>query len=267
MFLISPFLRGGLGNQLFQIGAALGYVEKHPNYKVILDLKKWTTKPISHHTPYLYFDRFIHGIEQANCPNPSLSKEIEGVFNPIKEYDGNIVLWGYFQSALYLPSRQTLLEHFHLTEFDQAYLSQKYQGLLSMSNTVSVHIRRTDYIKFLGPDEQARVEKFIRRAIEQAQKDIHEPVFVFFTDDKEYVRKILPFDAIMINEELDYFDFWLMSQCHHHIVPISTFSWWAMYLSPHTDGYNYVIQPWLKCFNGSNDIYAGLDFLSRLRLI
>ena len=61
-------------------------------------------------------------------------------------------------------------------------------------------------------------------------------VFIF-SDDNEYVTRNfkLPFEHEFVTHNFPdfYEDLRLMTHCKHHIIPNSTFSWWAAWLAQH----------------------------------
>ena len=66
------------------------------------------------------------------------------------------------------------------------------------------------------------------------------PIFFVFSDDIAWVRANIPLPAtatfIDWNQGADsYHDLHLMSQCRHHIIANSSFSWWGAWLNPHAD--------------------------------
>ena len=65
-------------------------------------------------------------------------------------------------------------------------------------------------------------------------------MFFIFTDDWEWVRQNLPAGPEVVHvdhndEKADYEDLRLMTQCRHHIIAPSSFSWWGAWLNPNPD--------------------------------
>lgn len=100
-------------------------------------------------------------------------------------------------------------------------------------NSVSVHIRRGDY---LNPENKAMfgnicTPAYYRKALEVMREKMPDVHFYIFSDDIPYVRKELKgedFTIVDINHGKDnFYDMWLMSQCKHNICANSTFSFWG----------------------------------------
>jgi hypothetical protein len=71
-------------------------------------------------------------------------------------------------------------------------------------------------------------------------KKVPNPYFFMFSDDYDWVAnhfKDLPYSFTCIKNGADknYEDLTLMSQCKHHIIANSSFSWWGAWLNPQKD--------------------------------
>lgn len=109
----------------------------------------------------------------------------------------------------------------------------KYAEMIKNSDSVSIHIRRGDYLSTsmcnLNVD-------FYKRCVDEIKKYVDNPKFFVFSDDKEYIRNNFKFlDDYVIVEgntgENSYRDMQLMSLCKHNIIANSTFSFWGAYLN------------------------------------
>ena len=116
---------------------------------------------------------------------------------------------------------------------DEQNLYWKHE--IESSVSVSVHIRRGDYINWkltlLGDEYYEKAFSLIRNACGEQCK------FYVFTDDKEWAREKYKdrkeFYVITGNEaENSFRDMQLMSLCKHNIVANSSFSFWGAYLNP-----------------------------------
>ena len=115
--------------------------------------------------------------------------------------------------------------------------NEKYQELINSSNSVSIHIRKGDYITS-GIELVSR--EFYYNAIQIIEGKIGSASFFVFTDDVSYARELFPettkFTIIEGNiGRNSYRDMQLMSLCRHNITANSTFSFWGAYLNKHID--------------------------------
>lgn len=113
------------------------------------------------------------------------------------------------------------------------------QALIQSENSVSVHVRRGDYLES-GIHGGLVDIKYYSEAVDVILQRTTNPHFFIFSDDPEWVKENLekiieaPVTIIDWNKGRDSFiDMQLMSSCHHHIIPNSSFSWWGAYLSPY----------------------------------
>lgn len=147
---------------------------------------------------------------------------------------------GYWQSYQYVEFAEKELRK----DFRFAYGNEEKLILLSkmitrMEKTVSVHIRRGDYLEGNNKKHFGNIctEEYYERAIEYIKNYISKPVFYFFSNDIEWVKdKYGKLDAVYISEEMfddykDWYDMYLMSCCKHNIIANSSFSWWGAWLN------------------------------------
>lgn len=113
--------------------------------------------------------------------------------------------------------------------------NKKLYDVIESRNSVCVTIRRGDYLNNQNRNKYYVCdESYFRKAIEKAKCLIEDPVFIFFSDDIEWVK-----ENIIINSPAYYESgkdpVWeklrLMYSCKHFIISNSTFSWWAQFLS------------------------------------
>lgn len=103
---------------------------------------------------------------------------------------------------------------------------------------VSIHIRRGDMVH--NPDVKkihgyCTLEYYLNAANTMMQKFENVRFFVF-SDEPEWCKENFKPNAEIVivdhNQGLDSFnDIRLMAQCHHHIIPNSSFSWWGAWLN------------------------------------
>lgn len=142
----------------------------------------------------------------------------------------------------------------------------KYLGIIKGENTVSVHIRRGDYLLPQNAYLNVCTSEYYKKAVEKfiGEKDV---IFVVFSDDVNWVKKNLNFgeNAIFINDEgvSPFWDIYLMSKCNHHIISNSTFSWWGAFLNSSKE--KRIVAPvrWRKDRDNPNLYYAWWELVNQ----
>lgn len=162
--------------------------------------------------------------------------------------------YGYWQNYRYFDKYKNVLKR----EFSwKEPMDDKNMNLLdrlSSSNTVSIHIRRGDYLKhprYCGICEL----DYYRNAINYVLAHRAEcNTFVVFSNDMEWCKEnILPLleerCCIMVdwNQGADsYKDMRLMQSCNVNIIANSSFSWWAAYLNCNSNALVIAPRKWLN---------------------
>lgn len=143
----------------------------------------------------------------------------------------NYYVEGYFFDKSYSDSiENTLRREFKLR--DKIAIPKNLEQILKRKNTVSIHIRRGDFLK-VGRDISNN--DYYDRAIEYIQKRMRDLVFLIFSDDIEWVKKNRKFkqEHVFISDNCfsDSEELILMSMCSNNIVANSTFSYWGAWLN------------------------------------
>lgn len=149
----------------------------------------------------------------------------------------NVYLKGYWQTEKYfLDIRDILLQDFSLktepSSAQQAIIEQ-----ITNSESVSIHIRRGDYVANADLNRVHGVCSldYYKTCVEYIKKSVQEPHFFIFSDDTEWVRENLIIEGkttfVSDKNSADYDDLRLMSLCQHNIVANSSFSWWGAWLN------------------------------------
>jgi hypothetical protein len=256
-------LKGGLGNQMFQYAfgrylslrnndtlkldksflekPARGYTKREYELGIFNIKEKFTQKeeiPLvvkrdSFFNKFLlkFFKRRLYLLGIKYYPEANLEKALNA--------KGNLYLDGYWQDC-YFPNaiRSTLTKEFSLKREEEFLKGQNKEAVKEMkkSPSVSVHIRRTDYVA-IDKNKQAFSycnQKYYKKAIETIKEKIKEPKFFFFSDDINWVKNSIKIkDAVYVdwNKKNPCYDMTLMSNCQNHIIANSTFAWWSAWLS------------------------------------
>jgi hypothetical protein len=159
---------------------------------------------------------------------------------PLEPHVETLYLQGYFQTHLLVGEvADELREDLIFKEPPQGTNRELLQKISQSRNPVSLHVRRGDSIL---PWEGKVVlsTDYYYQAISIMKERLVDPTFFVFSDDMDFVKESLRWDARMVFvEHNDDFtaheDLRLMSSCHHHIIANSTFSWWGAWLTPRLD--------------------------------
>lgn len=259
-------LKGGLGNQLFQYAFYLSRKNRHPLSLYMFDLEeslhchsgyqldritkartlrayKWYCRIKKHFPKILKRFRKVNQKNSLEFRDEYLTKQI---FPTI--YDG------YWQSEKYFKDIANKVRNTY--RFREELLNEKSKHLLSIisnKESVSVHIRRGDYMNLTDHLGLCDFD-YYHRAIEHIKRHVDKPKFIFFSDDISWVKENLAEeDAVYVDwnqREDSWQDMYLMTQCKHNIVANSSFSWWGAWLNNNPD--KIVIAP-QKWFNYSSN--------------
>ena len=129
---------------------------------------------------------------------------------------------------------------------EQTPINKNISELILNSNSVGIHIRRGNYVA------DAQVNHihgtcdmdYYNRSIKYISGRITNPHFYIFSDEIEwakqnfkiefpmtYVDTNIGFDGENYQDDKNYEDLRLMSQCKHNIIANSSFSWWGAWLN------------------------------------
>ncbi len=149
------------------------------------------------------------------------------------------IISGLFQTYRYAEYiRKVLLDDF---KFSADYESKLkiVAGNLSEKNSVSIHIRRGDYL--IGNNVwlygEICTDEYYGKAIRYIKEKIGDCIFCFFSNDIEWVKENYVMDnaiyieSTMFDDYQDWYDMYLMSICRNNIIANSTFSWWGAWLN------------------------------------
>lgn len=220
--MVTAKLQGGLGNQMFQIGAAASYAKKY-------DLPygfyfKHCYTPLQGKTSNYYTHNIFANIPELH--NEELFNNAVYYKEPSHEYNeipkcNKILLDGYFQSEKYLD-RNFLISLFNLPKFsDESYST--------------IHVRRGDYLKFPNIHPVCPIE-YYNKAIKIIQETaVDSDLFLVFSDDINWCRENIKHKNIeFVNlDEIQTLSY--MKYAKNNIISNSSFSWWGAWLNNNPD--------------------------------
>jgi hypothetical protein len=153
----------------------------------------------------------------------------------------NAYLNGFWQSEKYFHSIREVL----LKEFTPAYefsdSQKKILAQINATNSVSIHVRRGDYIHLPGAHEFHGVcsLSYYKEAIRLIREKNNNAEFFVFSDDMDWCKDnfgdISPLTFVEGNSKFSSTDLLLMSNCRHNIIANSSYSWWGAWLNRHED--------------------------------
>lgn len=236
-------LKGGLGNQLFQLFSLMG-ISKKNNYKYLIDKKYESDRKT-------YWDTILASL--PNCDNSleSISKnnnsEIfivnEQRFSQYSDFEldnkiyPNVLLNGYFQSFFYFEQIRDFVFDTLITKQDKNIMEtvnsiyNEIKNKYTNKKMVFIHRRTGDFNdeKHNGYFPILSIDDYYKKAISQFNQD--DCVFIIFSN--EPVPTIEEFNFLKNKEfviQEDYIEFLLMTKMDAAVLSNSTFSIWAAYL-------------------------------------
>jgi hypothetical protein len=145
--------------------------------------------------------------------------------------------WGYWQNPLYFADIEDEIRNDFKFKLP---LDEKNQLLLidiRKTNSVSLHIRRGDYIQDPLLGGLCNME-YYQKAIKHINESIKSPKYFIFSNDMEWCKTNFELPNCEFvswnNGASSYIDMQLMSACKHNIIANSSFSWWGAWLNNNT---------------------------------
>lgn len=251
---------GGLGNQMFQYAFARSLSFKL-GYDLYLDLSFLNDRSPQVNFTFRDFELGVFNIVGSIIEKPPFINYENSFFRKIYFRFNNIIqlnelsfskykksellkfdiiyLDGYWQSDKYFSEFPELISRdFTLRDNFQGNINF-WKSLIVDSESVSIHIRRGDYISNshnLNFHGICSLDYFME-GIKLINKKYKMPVFYFFSDDIIWAKNNFSFiegDKYFISGVDDFKGFhemYLMSLCKSNIISNSSFSWWAAWLN------------------------------------
>jgi hypothetical protein len=147
-------------------------------------------------------------------------------------------LEGYWQSEKYFKDVEDILrQEFILKSSIQGTLDTKFMHQIQSTNSVSVHVRRGDYVTNKSTNQihgTCSIE-YYEKALSKIVETVSDPHLFIFSDDIEWAQEHLKLDYpvtyVSNGTYPDYEELFFMSVCSHNIIANSSFSWWGGWLN------------------------------------
>ena len=155
-------------------------------------------------------------------------------FDPSVYENKQGLYWGYWQNVSYVEPVSNLLRKDFIFKRTPKSASTSIFDDIKNSNSVSLHIRRGDYLKdpLLGGICGIA---YYQNAVNLLKEHYNDLKFYIFSDDITWSEKNLPIPGAVFvkgNEgTYSFADMHMMSICKHNIIANSSFSWWGAWLN------------------------------------
>lgn len=150
--------------------------------------------------------------------------------------DKNYYVDGFYESYKYFNDYAAEIRNqFKVKEIPNDECVRETLTNINQDCSVAVHIRMGDFVecnRFFSLD-------YYIKAIEYVRKQLNNPTFFILSQDDEVIKhftnysdnvKIINFNC----KNKDIMEWYALSQCKHHIITNSTYSWWAAYISDYS---------------------------------
>jgi hypothetical protein len=268
-------LSGGLGNQMFQYATGRALAARH-GAQLVLD-SGWiegtggavSTEVRRYELGCFELESRLAPVEQVGrlgrsvlpSRRPALRELEEPPFGQpcpeLLQAPDNTYLRGYWQNVTYFEDAEVHLRRDFTFRPEIAAQQADLARQIGESPvpTVSLHVRRSDYVTDTGVrDRMGTLEpEYYSHALDALGSGIGSVRLFVFTDDPEWCRANLRLseqDVVLAATRAEA-DKWasimhLMALCDHHVLANSSFSWWGAWLSPSPAKIVVAPRPWLQ---------------------
>ncbi|WP_159947791.1 alpha-1,2-fucosyltransferase [Polaribacter septentrionalilitoris] len=255
------YLKGGLGNQMFQYAFA-SIIAKKNNTILNIDKSFFNEKNQVNNHVIRFFELDIFNLKYDlydSEKNNYFVKKLKSLLRKLKivkdrkykestfEFSKDalslkkpVYINGYFQSYKYFIGYEDYIRDLFTFSFEK--MGRENSMILNdirSSNSVSIHVRRGDYIEHKSINEAHGLCSldYYHKALNTILEKDHKVKIFFFSDDIEWVQSSfnnLEQKKVFINKNTGYNswkDMCLMSFCKHNIIANSSFSFWGAWLN------------------------------------
>jgi hypothetical protein len=255
--MITCVLKGGLGNQLFQIFAIIAYGirNNHPF------LFKYDTHVNIGAKRRLYWNDFLVSLKNMTTFNKYYGvtnedlEQFPTVYLSHHHYqimpmilDGeNVKFDSYFQSYLYFEEEKTQIFSLIRLESQLQIVKNNYPELLNDRYTISMHFRLGDY-KHLQDHHNILPFEYYKKSIDHIVSELRwrtnkkKVRILYFCEEEDrdtVLQMVVCLEPLYPNIEFmnvkseldDWQQMLLMACCNSNIMANSSFSWWGAYLN------------------------------------
>jgi uncharacterized ubiquitin-like protein YukD len=226
--MISSYLQGGLGNQMFQIAAAYS-LSRQIGVECMFDFNNCYT-PNQGHSSKKYVSDIFKNIKNFNLNEHKLITfhQKKFAYGELPKID-NLILLGDFQTEKYfIDYIEEVKNLFYFDENKKLEIRSKLMNISNNEKITAVHVRRGDYLTKPNFHPTCDID-YYKKAFELIDGN----KFIFVSDDIKWCRDNFNGDNFYYSDftnEID--DLYLIMMCDNQIIANSSFSWWGSYLCP-----------------------------------
>jgi len=187
-----------------------------------------TTAIFEERSPFLFDERFLH-------------------------LRDNSYLIGYFQSQKYFEGLALEIRKLFTFGRPPSAANRNMLERIAECPSVSIHVRRGDYVSVPKTSKYYRTcsLEYYQAALRIIRERVSDPTVFVFSDDPGWARENIKLaDETIYVDHNDgpsaFEDMRLMSNCRHHIIANSSFSWWGAWLNPSTEKTVVAPRQWLS---------------------
>ena len=224
-------LKGGLGNQMFQY--AYGRKLELSGKKVVFDTSFFKgNKAKKDAAREFKLNKFNLQTQSSFSDKKHVFLDI---FNKIKRNLG-FKIKEFYQGEKYFIAVGELIRREFTLKKELSFRAQEILQKIEKDNSISLHIRRGDYVTNLKTSAYHGVYglDYYRAAMKLIKEKISNPIFFIFSDDINWAKENFAgeeFIFVSSPEIEDVEEMILMSKCKHNIIANSSFSWWGAWLN------------------------------------
>jgi hypothetical protein len=239
--IVSVNIRGGMGNQMFQIAAAYAYAKREKGNLQIRYMDRYEKNDgrdifwdsvLIRARPYLVSRLPPLPVWKEICPTTY------SVIPPLT--DEGIFLTEYMQSSKYFADEESKKAIKELLRADDDQIRDiciKYKPFVDQKHRVVVmHARRTDFLQHAAVHAPLMGE-YYREAVQCVLKTVENPIFLLASDDnsywphiESYIPEVYAHEHFTVHES-DVQTMYLLQQFNYFVMSNSTFIWWIVWLA------------------------------------
>jgi hypothetical protein len=247
--MITCHLRGGLGNQLFQIFTTIAYAIQQSQPFFFLNNYQLGNGQNGVTIRYTYWETFLDRLKiflknDIQISNMLTVSETSFNYDKLPQHTvKDIMLYGYFQSYLYFDEFKDTI--FKLIKIDSKKNILNQTVNIDFKNTISLHFRLGDYKRY--PDVHPILPvSYYSNALQYLLYETTNLTCItnvlYFCEDGDLneviemineLKSVYPELVFERAEPLlfDWEQLLLMSLCKYNVIANSTFSWWGAYFN------------------------------------